>query len=127
VTFDQKPPERLIWASRGRTWGFRFLLDGGLPDPLPEYERATAHLGDEPKAWHFADGRGALRFPDPDGRRDAAGRLIPHEFVVFGDLASSIRSAAEGQDLVWHLVSTAYGRVWTLDAPPSAADLYSDG
>lgn len=120
-------PERLIWATRGRSWGFRFLLDGGLADPLPEYESAIARLGDGPMAWHLADNRGALRFPDPDRRRDAAGRLIPHEFVVFGDLASGIQSAADGQDLVWHLVSAAYDRVWALDAHPSAADLYFDG
>ena len=24
----------LIWATRGRTWGFRFLLNGGFADPL---------------------------------------------------------------------------------------------
>ena len=30
----------LIWATRGRTWGFRFLRDGGFPDPLPVYDLA---------------------------------------------------------------------------------------
>ena len=30
---------RLIWATRGRSWGFRFLLKGGLSDPLMAYER----------------------------------------------------------------------------------------
>ena len=23
----------LIWATRGRTWGFRFLRDGGFEEP----------------------------------------------------------------------------------------------
>ncbi len=32
----------LIWATRGRSWGFRFLLDGGYSDPLPVYEKAFA-------------------------------------------------------------------------------------
>lgn len=120
-------PEGLIWATRGQYWGFRFLLDGGLADPLPEYDRAIAGLGDDALAWRIVDNRGALRFPDPDRRRDAAGRLIPHEFVVFDDLAKGIHSAAEGRDLIWHLVSAAYARVWTLDVPPSAADLHFDG
>jgi hypothetical protein len=120
-------PEGLIWATRGCSWGFRFLLDGGLDDPLPEYERAIAGLGDDDLAWRLVDNRGALRFPDPDRRRDAAGRLIPHEFIVFDDLAREIHSAAEGQNLVWPLVSAAYARVWALDVPPSAADLHLDG
>lgn len=41
----------LIWLTRGRSWGFRFLLDGGLPDPLPEYERVFERVDqDEPAA-----------------------------------------------------------------------------
>ena len=34
----------LIWATRGRTWGFRFLRDGGLEDPLDTYEEAFAGI-----------------------------------------------------------------------------------
>ena len=34
--------DRLIWATRGRSWGFRFLLNAGLPDPLADYERSFA-------------------------------------------------------------------------------------
>lgn len=114
----------LIWATRGRSWGFRFLLDGGLPDPLPEYERVFAGIEDEPTAWRRAAGKAALRFPDPDGRRDAAGRVIPHEFVVPEDLAKGIESAEDGKQLVWPLVEKAYGRVYAASDPPSSADLH---
>ena len=114
---------KLIWATRGRSWGFRFLLDGGLSDPLPEYERVAAGLGDEPTAWHQAAGKVAVRFPDPQGRRDAAGRVIPHEFVVSGDAAVNIQSAEDGLRLIWPLVDVAYARVWDADGPPSADDL----
>lgn len=120
---DEGSLEGLIWATRGHSWGFRFLADGGLSDPLPEYERIFAGLGDEATAWRCVDGRGALRFPDPDGRRDAAGRVIPHEFVVLEGLASGIESAAEGQDRVWPLVESVYERVWDTQRPPSTADL----
>ena len=120
---DQDLPEGLIWATRGRCWGFRFLLDGGLSDPLLEYERVFADLGDEPMVWRRAAGKVALRFPDPLGRRDAAGRVIPHEFVVFGGFANDIQSAEEGLQQVWRHVAQAYARVWDAENPPSATDL----
>ncbi len=120
---DEDLPERLIWATRGRSWGFRFLLKGGLSDPLLVYERSFADLEDEPTTCHRAAGKVALRFPDPLGRRDASGRVIPHEFVVFGDLADEIESAEDGLQHVWPLVAEAYARVWDTEGPPSVADL----
>jgi hypothetical protein len=109
---DEDLSERLIWATRGRSWGFRFLLKGGLADPLPVYERSFADLEYEPTACHRAAGKVALRFPDPLGRRDASGRVIPHEFVVFGDLADEIESVEDGLRQVWPLVAEAYAGVW---------------
>ena len=120
---EQGIPEGLIWATRGRTWGFRFLLDGGLTDPLLEYERVFASLGEEPTAFSRVAGKVALRFPDPLKRRDAAGRVIPHDFVVSGDIATSIRSVEDGRQQVWPLVEAAYARVWDADGPPTAAEL----
>lgn len=120
---DKHLPELLIWATRGRSWGFRFLLRGGLSDPLPVYERSFADLEDEPTACHRAAGKVALRFPDPLGRRDASGRVIPHEFVVFGELANDIESVEDGLRQVWPLVAEAYAGVWDAERPPSVADL----
>ena len=114
---------RLIWATRGRFWGFRFLLKGGLSDPLMVYERSFAGHDDTPATWRRAAGTVALRFPDPLGRRDASGRVIPHEFVVFGDLADEIESVEDGLTHIWPLVAEAYARVWDAERPPSAADL----
>jgi hypothetical protein len=115
--------ESLIWATRGRSWGFRFLLDGGRSDPLPDYERSFVSLEDEPRTWRRTAGQVALRFPDPLGRQDAAGRVIPHDFVVFGDLAAGIQSEDDGRQQVWPLVAGAYARVWDAANPPSVADL----
>lgn len=113
----------LIWATRGRQWGFRFLLDGGLRDPLLEYERLFADLGDAPTAYRRVGGRVAIRFPDPEGRLDAAGRVIPHEFILSGQVADGIHSEVEGLEQIWPLVASAYARVWDAEEPPSAADL----
>ena len=65
------------------------------------------------------DGIVALRFPDPQGRKDRAGRVIPHEFVVLGELALSIDSVEVGRDKVWPLVEDEFSRVWKLREPPS--------
>lgn len=113
---------RLIWATRGRTWGFRFLLDGGFPDPLPEYDAVFSDVEDQPEVCHRVGEKLALRFPDPLGRKDAAGRVIPHEFIVYGPLADVITSVEDGLRLVWRQpqVSGEFARVWDLPSPLSA-------
>ena len=109
----------LIWATRGRSWGFRFLLNGGYPDPLSAYEHAFAGIEDElTGCWRVAD-QLALRFPDPLNREDAAGRVIPHDFVVMEPLVNDIRSVGDGLQRVWPLVADIYARVWSV-SPPSA-------
>jgi len=123
VPADRELSEWLIWATRGRSWGFRFLLNGGLADPLLVYERSFEGYEGELTACHRAAGNVALRFLDPLRRRDASGRLIPHEFVVFGDLADEIESVEDGMRLVWPLVAEAYAEVWDAERPPSVADL----
>ena len=82
----------LIWATRGRTWGFRFLRDGGFADPLPKYDAAFAGIGVGPTAYQRVGTTVAVRFPDPHGRKDSAGRLIPHELVVFAPLSNQIET-----------------------------------
>lgn len=86
---------RFIWATRGRDWGFTFLRDGGLADPLPTYEAAFA--GTNPTLT-------TLRFNDPEGRTDRAGRVIEHDFVF---LDPTENPTAED---VWQLVADEYAR-----------------
>lgn len=111
-------PESLIWATRGRTWGFRFLLDAGLSDPLLAYEQVFGDLSDAPSAWNRQNGQVALRISDPLGRRDSARRVVPHEFVIFGDLAAAVDSVEDGLNEVWPLVSEMYARIWDSPNPP---------
>ncbi|WP_245616183.1 hypothetical protein [Phycicoccus jejuensis] len=117
----------MIWATRGHTWGFRFLLDAGRDDPLSDYERAFARDLDKPVVWRQVSELTAVRFPDPLGRRDTAGRVIPHEFVALGGLAASITSVDDGNKLLWPLVEHAYARIWSSDAAPTEGDLRFDG
>jgi len=113
-------PESIIWATRGKTWGFRFLRTGGLPDPLPAYEIAFHGAADEREMLRRVGANVALRIPDPEGRRDASGRLIPHDFVVPPPLASEIHSFEDALSLIWEPVAAEFSRVWCALAPPSA-------
>jgi hypothetical protein len=109
----------LVWATRGRVWGFRFLLDGGFGDPLPVYDSAFSGTEGESAVYRRIASRVALRFPDPLGRRDEAGRVIPHDFVVLPPLADEVRSVDEGILVVWPLVADFYADVWDEMQPPS--------
>jgi len=110
----------LIWATRGRSWGFRFLLKGGYPDPLPTYERAFIGMQGEHEACQRVGEHVALRFPDPRKRKDAAGRIIPHDFVVMGPLADEINSVDDGIQRIWPRVAHIYAEAWG-SVPPSAS------
>ena len=116
----------LIWATRGRSWGFRFLRNDASGDPLALYDAAFAGLEDTPEACRRLAGAGALpemvalRFPDPVGRRDQAGRVIPHDFVLFDALADEVDSVEAGRQRIWPLVADDFKRVWELPKPPTA-------
>lgn len=111
------PLDNLVWATRGRRWGFRFLLDGGAQDPLLDYERVFVGLEDEEVCRPGAD-HVALRFLDPLGRKDSAGRVIPHDFVVRGDLAEGLHTVDDGLARVWSLVAPRYAAIWDSPTPP---------
>ncbi|UJP38896.1 hypothetical protein ACT17Q_08925 [Cellulomonas sp. CW35] len=114
----------LVWATRGRTWGFRFLLDGGLADPLATYDRAFAGLEGEREVARRVGSLVVLRFADPEGRRDAAGRTIPHDVVVLAPVPGDPQASAdEVRRLVWPTLADAYAGVWSRSSPPSAAEV----
>ncbi|MBF4573181.1 hypothetical protein ITJ64_11690 [Herbiconiux sp. VKM Ac-1786] len=108
---------RLLWATRGRTWGFRFLRRGGLVDPLPEFSSAFANLDGARQTWNHVATTTALRFQDPNGRTDRAGRIIPHEFVIFDGAGKEINSVEAGIELVWPLFEDEYARDYELPEP----------
>ena len=107
-----------IWATRGKTWGFRFLRSGGIDDPLVLYDETFSDVGDQSEAWSRVDDMVALRFPDPQGRKDASGRVIPHEFVLIGPWAADVSSVEDGRELIWPLVDAEFEAVWNKPEPP---------
>jgi len=113
----------VIWATRGRSWGFRFLLDGGMADPLQAYEEAFAGTEGQSEVCKRVGSHVALRFPDPLDRRDQAGRTIPHDIVVLPPLAADVDTVADGLRLVWPALAGAFAKLWTLSHPPAARDV----
>jgi hypothetical protein len=111
----------LIWATRGQSWGFRFLLDGGCADPLDAYEQAFAGFGDAESVCRRVGDRVALRFPDPDGRRDHAGRVIPHDVIVLPPNSNDIHTVQDGPTTVWPLLAGAFAAVWDQPTAPAQA------
>lgn len=104
-----------IWATRGRAWGFRFLRDGGFADPLPAYDKAFAGVQPGATAYQRSGTTVAVRFPDPSGRKDAAGRPIPHELVVFPPLAEQISTVEDALEILWPAIADEYEKVWDSD------------
>lgn len=110
----------LLWATRGRSWGFRFLRSGGAEDPLLAYDELFDAVDDQqPEVFRRLGDRVALRFPDPEQRTDAAGRTIPHEFVLSGKEADGISSLEEGRKQIWPLVAPQYAEGWDAEEPPA--------
>jgi len=97
------------------------LLDGGYPDPLPIYDEVFSHVGDEREVCRPVGENVALRFPDPLERKDVAGRVIIHEFVVFAPLAAEVATVNEGIQRVWNQpsIGTRYSDIWNLPDPDS--------
>jgi hypothetical protein len=113
----------VIWATRGRSWGFRFLLDGGLADPLETYDQAFAGTDGQSEVCKRVGSHVALRFPDPLDRRDEATRTIPHDIVVLPPLSADVDTVADGLRLVWPALAGAFAKLWTRSDPPAARDV----
>lgn len=108
---------RILWATRGKSWGFRFLLDGGLSDPLPAYEEAFETAGNAEELLHETLTGVAIGLIDPLERRDRSGRLIKHDFVVFPPYIKSLKTTDDARKFVWPIVAAEYARIWDVDRP----------
>lgn len=114
---DETTGLAFIWATRGKTWGFRFLRTAGQANPLALYEAAFQGETDAPETFQANANTVAIRVSDPEGRRDAAGRVIPHEFVLVRPLPHEVTSAEEAFRLVWPEVKEEFARDWDRPKP----------
>lgn len=102
----------IIWATRGYTWGFRFLRDGGYGNVLSFYEQAFSSIGDSLTEFCINDDSVAVRFADPLNRKDRSGRVIPHEFVISEPEMDSIGSIDDVMEKIWSSVEVEYAEIW---------------
>lgn len=111
-------PGTFIWATRGYSWGFRFLRSGGYTDPLPAYEAAFAGMADQREICMRVGDEVVLRFPDPEGRLDRARRPILHDFVIRPSKPGDELPLADAAQVAWETVSGDYDRLWNMGQPP---------
>ena len=112
-------PDQLLWATRGRSWGFRILMPASVTgvSPLSIYEAVFGAINastpvqeSQPQFVRadMVDARGvdfrvmAARFLDPDMTCcDESGRRIPHEIMLVGKKNSMPDPRTAPPD--WHL------------------------
>lgn len=106
----------ILWATRGKSWGFRFLLDGDTDRPLEKYREAFGDVHSRRQLCDVHATYTAVRFEDPLARQDDAGRVIPHDFVLEGDMARGVTTVEEAIDVIWPLVEKRYAELWNQPA-----------
>ena len=109
-------PTSVIYSSRGKNKGFRFLEDGGTKTVLSEWEKAFGADGGEAGShgdfFKKYEGKIAAQFMDPKGRRDAAGRLIPHSIILPPTMTEGVNSIEDVKTKVWPTLEKTYDAFW---------------
>lgn len=104
-------PTSIIHTSRGKNKGFRFYQQGGTPDYFQLWSKHFEQAGGAAKNDMFEklpNGMVAAAFPDPKGRKDAVGRVIPHEVIVPAYLTTGINTISDVVKHVWPMLEDAY-------------------
>lgn len=101
-------PITVMHMSRGKNNGFRFYNDGQSPSPLSEYDKGFD--GQQESHSHFKkyDGKVAATFLDPEGRKDRAGRPIPHQVIVPKSMADGINNVDDVVAKIWPIIKEDY-------------------
>lgn len=109
-----------FWATRGHEWGNRLLRKPAVEKPLEQFEAHLALLSDEDDSLAPIPGGYALRFTDPEGRHDRAGRPIHHEVVVLDEPGPPPVDLNAAVSRVWPEIRNDYARLWGNGNSPSA-------
>lgn len=102
----------LIHLSRTKNKGLQFYRKGGTPDYFADWEDVFVKRGGNPDTHdHFeklSDGRIALAFPDPENRRDRAGRGIGHQVIIPKIMSEGIDTKEKAIGKIWPLLKYDY-------------------
>lgn len=106
-----KEPVSIIHAARGKNAGWGFPQRGGLSDPVAEYQKSGLVEDASPnmfKRYGDRQEKVAARFPDPEGRKDFAGRPIEHEVLLPESMAKNVTKHDDVEPLVWPMIKDTY-------------------
>lgn len=114
-----KEPVGIVHATRGKARGFTFPQHGGLNHPLREYDKSGLTRDMSDTAFIRYGNRNekiAARFLDPLGRKDLAGRPIPHEVLLPEEMARGIKSHSDVVSKIWPLIKDTYAPFYRSEA-----------
>uniref|UniRef100_A0A7C4VR54 Uncharacterized protein n=1 Tax=Desulfatirhabdium butyrativorans TaxID=340467 RepID=A0A7C4VR54_9BACT len=111
--------QNLLWSTRGREWGFRFLHKPAVQVGIWESIYQSIFGSDEcvPQRWHgtITHSYGpalqyvASRFIDPiKVWKDAAGREIPHEMLLILETGAEETAGFDWERVVFEFVRSYY-------------------
>lgn len=118
----------ILWSTRGRDWGFRMILLPSLNcnnwldahHRIFQESRATEEYkvdqGDIKLSSDLTIPYIALSFPDPEQRKDRAGRIIPHEVALLGEEIRAFQDIRSAVDEIWIILSSTYANLYPLSA-----------
>lgn len=104
----QGEPTSVVMASRGKNRGFRFIKNGGVPDPLVEYMKSSLLKSETQGFEKYDGGKVAVSFLNPDGLKDKSGRVIPISLVIPKSQATGINSTDDVLKSVWPQIKDAF-------------------
>lgn len=118
----------ILWSTRGRDWGFRMLLLPQLScsDWLDAHHRMfqentvteeyQVNQGNIKLSSNLTVPYIALSFPDPEQRKDRAGRIIPHEIALLGEEIQAFQDIRSAVNEIWKTLSSTYAILYPLSA-----------
>jgi hypothetical protein len=105
-----KEPTDIIHATRGKHRGFGILRHGGINNPVAEMDKAFG--GNESAGYFKRYGdhleKVAGSFPDPQGRKDFAGRTIPHVVILPKGMSEGVNNIDDLQKKAWPLIKDTF-------------------
>jgi hypothetical protein len=109
-------PTGIIFNSRGKNLGHRFLMDGGIgfEGGFSQMVKSGGTESNIDDFTRFGDNLEKVRssFLDPEGRTDRAGRAIMHDLVIPAGLSKDINSVEDVKKKIWPMVSEAYDKFY---------------
>lgn len=100
--------ENIAFFSKPKNRGFQIFNDGNHPKPLSLLDEVFGTKQDVRDELIDSPYGLGVTLSDPQGRKDRAGRTIPHVIIIPNSMRSDIRSVQDVQDKIWPLLEESY-------------------